>query len=94
MPALCGEVERIINVLVDTGAHVSLVKADLLSPKCLTTSWRPVRLSIANGQYMARGTKEAEIALQFVNHRELNRQDLGREIPLKEKFYQAQMDWT
>ena len=30
MRALCGEVERVFNVLVDTGAQVSLVKAGLL----------------------------------------------------------------
>ena len=30
--ALCGEVEKVFNVLVDTGAQVSLVKAGLLLP--------------------------------------------------------------
>ena len=38
------------------------------------------------------GTEETEIALQFVNHRELSRPDIGREIFLKGKFYEAQMD--
>ena len=28
-----------------------------------------------------------------MNHREVSRPDLGKEIPLKGKFYQAQMDW-
>ena len=36
--ALCGEVERVFNLLVDTGAQVSLVKARLLLPECLTGS--------------------------------------------------------
>ena len=50
--ALCGEVESVSNLLVNTGAQVSLVKAGLLSTECLTTSRRPVRLKVANGQYM------------------------------------------
>ena len=91
--ALCGEMERFFNVLVDTGTQVSLVKAGLLPPECLTASQRRVRLKLANGQYMVEGTKEAEIALQFVNQRELSRPDLGKEILLKGKFYEAKMDW-
>ena len=50
--ALCGEVEKVFDVLVDTGAQVSLVKAGLLPPECLTDSRKPVRLKVANGQYM------------------------------------------
>ena len=46
----------------------------------------------ANGEYMVEGTKEAKIALQFVNHREVSRRDLGKEILLKRKSYEAQMD--
>ena len=57
--ALCGEVETVFDVLVDTGAEVSLVKAGLLPPECLTDSQKPVRLKVANGQYMVGGTKEA-----------------------------------
>ena len=91
--ALCREVERVFNVLVDTGAQVSLVKAGRLPPECLTASWRPVRPKVANGQYMVGGTNEPEIALQFVHHCELSCPDLGMEILLKEKFYDAQMDW-
>ena len=90
--ALFGEVEGVFNVLVDTGAQVSLVKARLLPPECLTASRRPLRLEVANGQYMVGGTREAEIALQFVDHRELSPPDLGKEIPLKGKSYEAQMD--
>ena len=77
--ALCGEVEKVFDVLVDTGAQVSLVNAGLLPPECLTDSRKPVRLKVANGQYMVGGTKEAAIGLQFVNHRELSRPDLGKE---------------
>ena len=91
--ALCGEVEKVFDVLVDTGAQVSLVKAGLLSPECYIDSRKPVRLKVANGQYMVGGTKEAAIGLQFVNHRELSRPDLGKEILLQGRFYEAEMDW-
>ena len=91
--ALCGEVENVFDVLVDTGAQVSLVKAGLLLPDCLTDSRRPVKLKMFNGQYMLGGTKEAAIGLQFVNHRELSCPDLGKEILLQGRFYEAQMDW-
>ena len=91
--ALCGEVEKVFEVLVDTGAQVSLVKAGLLPPECLTNIRKPVRLKVANGQYMVRGMREAAIGLQFVNHRELSRPDLGKEILLQGRFYEAQMDW-
>ena len=91
--ALCGDVERVFNVLVDTGAQVSLVNAGLLLPECLTASLRPVRLEVAKDQYMVGGTKEAEIPLQFVNHRELSCPDLGKDLLLKGTFYEAQMDW-
>ena len=87
--ALCGEVEKVFDVLVYTGAQVSLVKADLPPPDCLTDSRRPVRLKVANSQYMVGGTKEAAIGLQFVNHRELRRPDLGKEILLQARFYEA-----
>ena len=70
--ALCEEVEKVFDVLVDTGAQVSLVKAHLLPPECLTDSRKPGRLKVANGQYMVGGTREAAMGLQFVNHRELS----------------------
>ena len=35
------------------------------------------------------GTKEAEMALQFVNHGELSCPDMGKEILLKRNFYEA-----
>ena len=82
--ALCGEVEKVFDVLVDTGAQVSLVKAGILPPQCLTDSRKPVRLKVANGQYMVGGRREAAIGLQFVNHCELSRPDLGKEIILQD----------
>ena len=86
--ALCGEVEKVFDVLVDTGAQVSFVKAGLLPPECLTDSQKPVRLKVANGQYMVGGSKEAAIGLQVVNHGELSRPDHGKEILL-----QGRLDW-
>ena len=91
--ALCGEVGKVFDVLVDTAAQVSLVKAGLLPPECLTDSQKPVRLKVTNSQYMVGGTKEAAIGLQFVNHCELSRPDLGKEILLQGCFYEAEMDW-
>ena len=35
IPALCGEVERVFDVLTHTGPGVSLIKAGPLSPECL-----------------------------------------------------------
>ena len=61
---LCGEVERVLDMLDNTGPQVSMVQAGPLRPECLTTNRRPVRLKVANGQYMAGGTKEAQIVLQ------------------------------
>ena len=80
-------------MLVDTGAQVSLVKAGLLPPECLTDSRKPFRLKVANGQYMVGDMREAAIGLQFVNHRELSRLDLTKEILLQGPLYEAQMDW-
>ena len=42
---------------------------------------------------MVGGMKEGEIQLQFVNHCELSPMDLSKEILLKGKLYDAQMDW-
>ena len=91
--AVCREVDWVFNVPVDTGGQVSLVKAGLLPPECLTADRRLVRLKIAIGQYMVGGTKEAEIAVQFVEHGERSRPILGMEIPLKGQFFEAKMDW-
>ena len=39
-----------------------------------------------------RDAKEAEFALQFVNHCELSRPDLAKDVLLKGTFHEAQMD--
>ena len=91
--AICGEVERVFNVLGDTGAPVRLVKVGALLSECVTTCRRPIKLKVASGQYMVGGTKEPQIALHSLNHRQLSRQDIGKQIRLKGKFYEAKMDW-
>ena len=45
----CGKKEVIADVLVDTGAQVSLVWKGLFSEEFLKPSRRPVRLKVANG---------------------------------------------
>ena len=92
--ALCGQVEKDFDMLVEKGAHFSLVKARLLLLECLTTSRRPVRLRVANVQYLVGGTMEAKIALQFVNHRELSRPDINKQLHLNGNSHEAQMDWN
>ena len=65
--ALCGEVGIVFDVLVDTSAQVNLVKTGLRPVECVTTRRRPVRLKIANRQYMVGKMKEDKTALQFLN---------------------------
>ena len=88
----CGDLERVANALVDRGAQVSLVRAGPLLPGCPTTIWRLVGLKVANSEHMVGGMKEAVIALQVVNHCELSRPDLGKEILSKGNFYERR--WT
>ena len=38
-----------LDVLVDRGAQVTLVKAGILPPECLTDSRKPVSLKVADG---------------------------------------------
>ena len=52
----CGQEELVVDVLVDTGAQVSLVRRGLLKEDILQPSRRPVRLKVANGEIMGGGT--------------------------------------
>ena len=49
----CGREEKVVDVLVDTGAQVSLVPRGLFKEELLQPSRRPVRLKVANGEIMA-----------------------------------------
>ena len=70
--------EQVLDVLVNTGAQISLVKTSLLPRDSVRPSQRPVRLKVANGQYMSGCTREAMLTLDFINDEELSRPDLGK----------------
>ena len=72
-----------------TGAQVNLVRAGPLPPDSLTATWWPFRLKAAKGQYMVERRKEADIMLIFLNHFELSRDDLGKEVLVKESLYKV-----
>ena len=65
---MCGRKEVIADVLVDTGAQVSLVRDGLFPDTCLKSSDRPVRLKVANGEIMGRGARDPELGLEFREH--------------------------
>ena len=64
----CGREEKVVDVLVDTGAQVSLVRRGLFKEEILQPSRRPVRLKVANGEIMGGGTHEATISMEFWEH--------------------------
>ena len=61
----CGSEELVVDVLVDTGAQVSLVRRGLFKEESLQPSRRPVRLKVVNGEIMSGGTHEATISMEF-----------------------------
>ena len=75
----CGQEELVVDVLVDTGAQVSLVWRGLFKEESLQPSRRPVRLKVANGEILGGGTHEATISMEFWEHERLNSPDLARE---------------
>ena len=90
----CGKKEVIADVLVDTGAQVSLVLKALFSDELLKPSQGPVRLKVAKGEIMCEGTHEATIGMEFWEHDRFNRPDLSKRILLSGNFYAADIsDW-
>ena len=90
----CGREELVVDVLVDTGAQVSLVRRKLFKEESLQPSRRPVRLKVANGEIMGGGTHEATISMEFWDHERLNRPDLAKRSTLSGNFYVADItDW-
>ena len=90
----CGREEKVVDVLVDTGAQVSLVRRGLFKEELLQPSWRPVRLKVANGEIMGGGTHEATISMEFWEHERLNRPDQAKRSTLSRNFYVADItDW-
>ena len=91
----CGQKELVVDVLVDTGAQVSLVRRGLFKEESLQPSRRPVRLKVANGGIMGGGTHEATISMEFWEHERLNRPDLAKRSTLSGNFYVAHItDWN
>ena len=89
-----GQEELLVDVLVDTGAHLRLVWRGLFKEESLQPSPRPVRLKVANGEIMGGGTHEATISMEFWEHERLKRPDLPRRSTLSGNFYVADItDW-
>ena len=88
---MCGRKEVIADVLVDTGAQVSLVQNGLFPDTCVKSSDRPVRLKVANGRVMRGGAREAELGLEFWEHDRWDRPDQAKRLMLHGKFYQADL---
>ena len=79
-------------MLVDSGAQFSLVRIGLFPASCITMSPNPVRLKVANGQYMGGGRTEVHLEMEFLNRSELSRPDKGKLVTLGGTFYEAEMD--
>ena len=91
----CGQEELVVDVLVHTGAQVSLVRRGLFKEESLQPSCRPVRLKVANREIMGGGTHEATISIEFWEHERLNRPDLAKRSTLSGNFYVADItDWN
>ena len=83
-----------MDVFVDTGAQVSLVRRGLFMEESLQPSRRPVRLKVANGEIMGGGIHEATISTEFWERERLNRPDLAKRSTISGNFYVADItDW-
>ena len=90
----CGQDEFVVDVLVDTGAQVSLVRRGLFKEESLQPSRGPVRLKVANEEIMGGGTHEATISMEFWEHEPLNCPDQANRSTLSGNFYVADItDW-
>ena len=91
---MCGRKEVIADVLVDTGAQVSLVRNGLFRDTGLKSSDPPVRLKVANGGIMGGGAREAEVGLEFWEHDRFDRPDQAKRLTPHGKFHEVDLsDW-
>ena len=91
---MCGRKEVIADVLVATGAQVSLVRNGLFPDSCLKSSDRQVRLKVANGGIMGGGACGAELALEPWEHDRWDPPDQAKRLMLHRKIYEADVsDW-
>ena len=81
-----------MRVLVNSGAQISLVRTGPFPASCIKTSPNPVRLEVANGQYMGGGRTEVDLEMEFLNHEELSRPDKGKRVTWGGTFYEADMN--
>ena len=90
-----GRKEVIADVLVDTGAQVSLVRKGLFPDTCLQSSDRPVRLKVANGGIIGGGAREAELCREAWKQDGLDRSDQAKRLMRHGRFYDADLsDWA
>lgn len=69
MPILVGlpnGVQKLMNVLVDTGAQVNLIRSGLVEPGLMDVAVEPVRLLAANNQVIEGGDKVVPLSLGFM----------------------------
>ena len=91
---MSGRNEVIADVLVDTGAHVSLVRNGLFPDTCRKGSDQPVRLKVANGWIKGGGAREGERGLEVLEHDRLDRPDQAKGLMLRGEFHEAYLsDW-
>ena len=89
----CGDVKRIADVLVGPGRQVSVVRSEFLPEESLRASAGPVRLRVANRQYMVGGRMECHMNFGFINHLELSKPEKGKLVKLSGGFSEAVMEW-
>ena len=85
----CGREELVVDVLVHTGAQVSLVRRGLFKEESLQPSRGPVRVKVANGEIMGGGTHVATISMEFWEHERLIWPDVAKRSTQSGNFYVA-----
>ena len=94
MRVRCGKKDVIADVLVDTGAQVSLGRKGLFWEKLLKSSRGPVRLKVANGEILGGRNHEATIGMEVWEPDRLNRPDLSKRIVHSRNFHATDIsDW-